>query len=271
MCNKNPIVSVIVPVFNSEATIEATVMSILNQSVHHLEVIIVDDGSNDATSTRCNNLALLDERIRLYRFESPSGGPAKPRNCGISVANGEWVAFCDSDDIWNFKKLEIQLEVGEYNKESIICTQIKEFCLNSNINPKEILNSYRLNIYYFNDMLIKNRVATSSAMIRRNIINRVGNFNESKGLIAIEDYDLWLRVLSMSGSNVCMVDAPLTYYRNSDKSISANKAAMLIKVAKLLWRYSGVQNSGGALMTWTWCMVCYCFLSIKNRLIHNRM
>ena len=269
--NEHPIVSVVVPVFNSERTIKSTVRSILDQTFRQIEVIIIDDGSCDSTPIKCGELALLDNRVKIYKLESSSGGPAKPRNLGITVAKGIWVAFCDSDDIWHSRKLELQLQNVGLNPDSILCSQIKEFSVDENVNLNQIIQSVGVVRYCVNDMLRKNRVATSSAMIKRETINRVGYFNESKDLVAIEDYDFWLRVLLMSGSNVCMINVPLTYYRLSSGSLSANKVSMLIKVAKLLWFYSVREKTYGSIFRWASHIAFYCILSFRNRIILKRM
>src|SRR5947209_8661253 len=92
----SPRLSVVIPAYNSARTIRAAVASTLNQTRPVLEVIVVDDGSTDATAEVVTGIA--DPRVRLV--SRPNGGPSAARNAGIAVARGEWVGFLDSDDLW---------------------------------------------------------------------------------------------------------------------------------------------------------------------------
>lgn len=93
----NPIVSVIVPVYNRETTIEVCLRSILNQKIKNFEIIVINDGSKDSSGIICERLAEEDARI-VYRYQDNQGVSAA-RNHGLSLAKGEWVTFVDSDDV----------------------------------------------------------------------------------------------------------------------------------------------------------------------------
>lgn len=90
-------VSVIVPVYNVKAYLNRCVQSILNQTEHNIQIILVDDGSTDGSSSLCDDLAKADNRIRVIHKEN--GGLSSARNCGLQNANGEFVCFIDSDDV----------------------------------------------------------------------------------------------------------------------------------------------------------------------------
>ena len=102
----NPLVSVIIPVFNAEKTIASTISSALFQTYDNFEIILVNDKSTD------NTLKILkdtnDKRLRIINLRKNSGA-AKARNTGISAAKGDFIAFLDADDLWNSDKLEVQL------------------------------------------------------------------------------------------------------------------------------------------------------------------
>lgn len=100
-------VSVVVPVWNREGTIERAIRSALEQTQPPLEVIVCDDGSTDGTADILRRLAREDPRVRVISA-GRSGGPAAPRNRGLGHAEGEWVAFLDSDDEWLPGKLQVQ-------------------------------------------------------------------------------------------------------------------------------------------------------------------
>ena len=94
--NKNPKISIIVPVYNAEQYLRRCIDSILNQSFTDFELILIDDGSKDKSSDICDEYAAKDSRIKVYHKEN--GGVSSARNLGLDNANGEWIAFVDSDD-----------------------------------------------------------------------------------------------------------------------------------------------------------------------------
>lgn len=95
--DRNPLISIIVPVYNSEKYLAQCLDSILNQGFKDFEVLLVDDGSTDGSGAICDEYALLDSRIRV--FHKTNGGASSARNYGISHSNGEWITFVDSDDV----------------------------------------------------------------------------------------------------------------------------------------------------------------------------
>src|SRR5690606_10598745 len=100
-------VSVIVPAFNAAGYIEDTCLSVLAQTYTALELIVVDDGSTDATANIVAAIAESDRRVRLLRQQN--SGVANARNAGIAAASGEFVAPLDADDIWDPRKIERQV------------------------------------------------------------------------------------------------------------------------------------------------------------------
>jgi glycosyltransferase involved in cell wall biosynthesis len=103
----HPLVSVIVPAFNAEATLLETLRSVAAQTHRHLEILIVDDGSTDSTPAIAERFCAEDSRARLLRKEN--GGVASARNAGIIAAQGHWVAPVDADDLWHPEKIEKQV------------------------------------------------------------------------------------------------------------------------------------------------------------------
>lgn len=91
-----PLISIIVPVYNTEKYIDRCLTSILNQTYKNLEIIIVDDGSSDKCREICDNYKKIDKRIKVIHKEN--GGVSSARNMGLNYAIGEWIYFCDSDD-----------------------------------------------------------------------------------------------------------------------------------------------------------------------------
>ena len=106
-CPPRPAVSVIVPVFNAETTLDETVRSVLEQSLPDWELLLIDDGSTDESGAACDRYALRDGRIRAFHTENRGYGRA--RNMGLEHAAGEWIAFLDSDDCLAPRALETML------------------------------------------------------------------------------------------------------------------------------------------------------------------
>src|ERR1043166_4238498 len=103
-------VSVVLPCFNHGQFIASAVESVLNQSHADLELIVIDDASADDSWNIISSLARADSRIRLIKHEQ-NGGLPKSRNDGMRIATGQFIAFCDSDDVWEPDKLKMQLDL----------------------------------------------------------------------------------------------------------------------------------------------------------------
>ncbi|HHQ4611733.1 TPA: glycosyltransferase family 2 protein, partial [Aeromonas veronii] len=106
-----PLVSVVIPLYNAENYIEETLLSIADQTYSNYEVIVVDNASTDSSLDIVNKVAKKFNNMTVITCSSNSGGPAKPRNLGIQAANGKYVAFLDSDDVWYPDKLVKQVDL----------------------------------------------------------------------------------------------------------------------------------------------------------------
>ena len=105
---KFPLISIIVPVYNAEAFLAKTIDSIRNQTYHHLEIILINDGSKDLSGKICDDLAIEDNRIVVIHQKNK--GIATTRNRGLDIAKGEYITFCDNDDIMHPQMIEILYE-----------------------------------------------------------------------------------------------------------------------------------------------------------------
>ena len=181
-----PFVSVIVPTFNRRPMLDEAVESVLAQSFRNFELIVVDDGSTDGTASE---LAKYGSRLRL--ISQPRKGVAAARNQGVKIAQGKYVAFLDSDDLWLAKKLEIQTAFMKQRPEIKIC-QTEEIWLRNGIrvNPKAKHRKPSGDI--FRPSLDLCLVSPSAVMMTKKLFETVGGFDES--LPVCEDYDLWLRI-----------------------------------------------------------------------------
>lgn len=201
-------VSVIIPAFNTERFIQDAVMSVIRQSHPHLEIIVVDDGSSDATAARaealCPEAEHLGHTLRVIRQRN--GGCGAARNTGLLHATGEYVGLLDSDDRWHPDKVERHLEVLQSNP-GIDLT----FSLWNGIDEEGLPNG-RTGVPSpkrprFADLLLQNVAAPSSVIARRDAIMQVGMFDAE--LPSVEDLDMWLRVACLRGGNIECVELPL--------------------------------------------------------------
>ena len=129
-----PLVSVVIPVYNREKSLKPAVQSVLAQTYRNVEVIIVDDGSTDKSAFVATDLANVDERIRVVTQEN--AGACNARNRGIDLASGNFIAFQDSDDFWLPNKLESQMKaMKEKNADVVVCKLV----LHVNGNPAYLL------------------------------------------------------------------------------------------------------------------------------------
>ena len=115
------LVSVILPVYNGEKTIEATVSSVLDQTYGNIEIIIADDASSDNTLDKCRSLAGSDNRIRIISNQANMGALGT-RLKAAKTAIGEWIAFIDADDLWHREKLEKQIRLRDDTGSDIVYT-----------------------------------------------------------------------------------------------------------------------------------------------------
>lgn len=215
---RNDLVSVIIPCFNAENYILATVNSVLDQTYKNIEIIVVDDCSSDNTRGVLKNL-VCEEKLKFHCLDENFGGPSKARNIGIEIAKGEWVAFLDADDLWHPNKLERQLEALIDSDSKFCCTRKFDFRDRSELSSaRAIGGSWEIN---YLTILLKDFIPTSSVVIKSEILRQM-EFSESKILISVEDYDLWLRVIK-SGHNCLKLQSYLTFYRISKNQISKNK------------------------------------------------
>ncbi len=191
-----PLVSVVIPVFNSEEFLRQAVDSVLAQRYRPLQVIAVDDGSTD------KSLAILQsygEQIEVFR--QPNAGSAVARNKGIEESNGEFIAFLDADDVWHPDKTSIQIaHLTEHPDAGVVYAnllktadaggqEIDRFLLQPIDEAIEIDPTG--SGWLYTDLIRESGPHTSSVIIRRSLIEKIGMFDRQfrKG----QDYDYWIR------------------------------------------------------------------------------
>jgi glycosyltransferase involved in cell wall biosynthesis len=203
-----PRVSVVIPTYQRADLLVEAVRSVLAQTLPDLEVLVEDDGSTDGSAEVVARLG--DPRVSFRRAENV-GRPGPVRNRGIARARGAFVAFLDSDDVWEPRKLEVQVAALERDPDLLGVS-----CDASWLPPrKKTLLAVDADVRpSFADLLARNVVCTSGAVFRREALDAVGGFDEDPA-IQVEDYDLWLRLLRHRDRSLLVLREPLFRYRAS--------------------------------------------------------
>ncbi|CAN5734078.1 glycosyltransferase family 2 protein [soil metagenome] len=226
------LISVIMPVYNSEKFIAESIRSVMQQSYTNWELIVIDDGSVDNTKKIVQQFCEFDERIH-YFFQTNSG-QGTARNKGIGKGKGAFVAFLDADDLWMPGKLENQLNfINVCNADlvfadtAVIDEDGKQQRESWNVEDKKYQGTQGLI-----DFLTSNRIPLLTVLAKKNALLKVKGFIEGEGYQYGEDYDLWLRMLE-SGAVFYSNSERLAFYRQHSTQITTNKMAMLQVVQRL--------------------------------------
>ncbi len=231
-----PKVSVVIPVYNCAGLIDKSLDSVLNQTYKDYEIIIVNDGSTDATESVLTNYIKKYPGI-IKCFTQENGGSAKARNTAIAHSQGEYIAFLDSDDIWTVNKLEKQMKVIDKDRSinfvfsnarliNHIGEDLNRLYINGDV---DVIRTYPL----FDQLLLKNYIPLSSIVIKRDILNSLGGFEEN--LWWCEDYNFLLRVVKKV--NVFEMQEELVLYRLSLQSKSKNLLNRHKETTELINKY----------------------------------
>ncbi|GAB3520280.1 glycosyltransferase family 2 protein [Photobacterium alginatilyticum] len=218
-------VSIITPTYNSEEWIIQTYESIVNQTHHNWEWIITDDCSSDETLKVLEYLSNNDDRVKVFCNRKNSGA-AVSRNNSIEHAQGDFLAFIDSDDLWLPNKLESQIHfMGDKIDFSFTAYELVD---GSGKKLDKLVDSNQSGSFDYHDMLKKKAtLGCSTVMLRRIAFNDISMPLLRTG----QDYALWLKLLR-TGSRAYVLNDVLTQYRILPNSISRNK----IKKAKRQWQ-----------------------------------
>lgn len=214
--------SIILPVYNAEATIAATLDSLTAQSFADWEAICIDDGSTDASTVIITDMAKRDPRIRLVC--NSGKGPSDGRNMGADTcALGDIVAFCDADDIWTPAKLAELYEV--FTDEAIDGAFGQIGFFNHRPADARVFSAVPKGPLTIDRLLGENPVCTmSNIALRRDVFRDTGGFDTT--MVHNEDLE-WLIRLVGQGARIVGVNALHTYYRTSPGGLSTDLTAML--------------------------------------------
>lgn len=241
-----PLVTVIVPTFNLEKFILETLNSIKEQTYQNIEVLIIDDASDDSTKDVIKDSIRGDKRFQLIELKTNSGLPAVPRNVGIARAQGKYIALLDGDDLWRPEKIARQVDALETRNDiALVHSYLWWFKGKSKFLGLIYLpNPFRRRT---NQITIdtRNVIQCSSVMVRTKVLRELGGFNEAQSLRAIEDYELWIRIVHMYA--VAYISEIHGSYRNRSGSMSDQ-----VKMRESLRNLETVRNTAIALESPKW-------------------
>ena len=247
-----PLVSIITPVYNAERFLSETIKSVKNQTYENWELLLVDDCSKDNSVSIIKEFQKNDHRIKYIKLEKNSGASVT-RNTGIKNAKGRFIAFVDSDDIWESNKLEIQIKYMLDKKLGFTFTSYRYMKENGTKTNKIAKAPNKIN---YNGLLKNTIIGCSTVVIDRKIIGDFLMPLVKKG----QDTATWLMILR-SQKYAYGIEEVLVDYRLVGNSLSSNK----IKALKRTWNtYRNVEKLNIFKCTYVFCF--YVFNAIKKRL-----
>ena len=215
-----PLVSVVIPVFNGESFLRDAVQSVLAQQYSSVEIIVVDDGSTDASATVAKS---LPGPVR-YLYQTNSG-PSAARNRGIEHAQGSLIAFADADDLWPAAKLELQLTCLIKDPPiEIVMGRIQQVRLSETVNGETKTEEFGEPAFSVN---------LGSAIIRKSVFERIGLFDETMRFS--EDVDWFMRARE-GGAAILTIDAVTLFYRQHEQNMTRGKTTSELNILKTLKR-----------------------------------
>ncbi len=220
-------ISVVMPVYNVEAYIEQAIESVLAQTMQDFELIIIDDDGQDRSIDLARQFR--DDRIRI--IQQNNRGLAGARNTGIRDARGKYIAFLDSDDFWDSRKLERHVKLMESKPDCGVSFSSSLFVDENGQSLNRIQQPERKKDYDAAYVFIRNPIGNGSApVIRRQVLKAIEfavhshahrqYFDES--LRQSEDVECWTRISLLTKTTFMFIDEPLTCYRVNNGGLSAN-------------------------------------------------
>ena len=273
----NPPITVLMPVYNSEAFLNAAIESVLNQTFTNFEFLIVNDGSTDSSLDIITSYK--DKRIKI-KNNNQNTGITKSLNMGLNLAKGIYIARMDADDISRKDRLEIQYNYITKNPDTVLVGSWVTI-----INNKgQKLNEAHFNCHFsdiFGHMFLGNQFAHSSVFFKKDVINNIGGYDNS--FKSAQDYDLWFRVLEKK-YKAANIPEFLVDYRDHNDNISNIKKSnqeyyaclsiknaynnifnkkITIKNISLIRKYIFEKKH---MSIWKLILIYYCLNKLKNSL-----
>ncbi|UTZ40107.1 glycosyltransferase family 2 protein [Vibrio campbellii] len=247
--NSSPLVSIITPSYNCADTLLETADSVFKQTHANWEWLITDDCSDSKTKLLLEKLKRSDPRISV-QSNTQNRGAAVTRNSSLKRAQGDFIAFLDSDDLWLPEKLSQQITfMGESIDFSFTAYEVVD---HKNNSLNQVVDGNQIRAFGYEDMLRKQAtLGCSTVMLRRTAFSDL----QMPLLRTGQDYAFWLKLLRSGETRAHVLSTPLTRYRIMPNSISRNK----IKKAKRQWQiYREVEN-----LHFIKSVECFCYYAVR--------
>lgn len=240
------LVSIIIPVHNAQPFIHDTIGSVKAQTYKNWELIMVDDGSSDASGDIIRGIMEIDDRIRLITLPNATGA-ANARNAGLNEAQGRYIAYLDADDLWDPQKLELQLEFMEKHDCGFSFTAY-EYATEDGVGVAKIVSVPKTITY---KQAIKNTTIFTSTVL-------FDTKKLDKKLLVMpnvpsEDSATWWQILK-TGVKGYGLQRAMTLYRRSAGTLSSNK---LVAIKRIWNLYRNVEHFG-----LLYSLYCFCFYAV---------
>lgn len=230
MSQNQALVSIIMPAYNCEKYVVEAINSVLAQTYRNWELLVLDDGSKDNTLQIIEEFSQKDSRIKALH-NGKNMGVSDTRNSGIEIASGDWIAFLDSDDMWEPVKLEKQFEIVEKKAAEFLFTGSSY--INEEGEPFKGIFEVPEKVTY-KKLRNQNVISCSSVLVKKKYFENIKMEKDEMH----EDFAVWLRILKF-GVTAYGVNEPLLIYRISRNSKSGNKMKT-VKMTYKVFRFVGI-------------------------------
>lgn len=211
---EQPLVSIVIPVYNVRKYIGETLGSVLSQTYSNIEIVVVDDGSTDGSSEVIEEFCRTTHRIQY--IHQPNSGVSEARNAGIRASKGQYIAFLDGDDLWLPSKLEKQIaRIKETGMDACYCGYTEYF---GDDTGKSFPSKYPEGLILYDILLEKTSAWTSTWVIRKDLLP-AHDLAFTKGCSWAEDMEFFARLMFFA--RVCAVSESLALYRKRENSLSS--------------------------------------------------
>lgn len=233
MNTDNPLVSIIVPCYNQARFLSEAIRSVDEQTYKNTEVIIVNDGSKDNTEAVTLELVRQYPKLKIKYILQKNSGLSGARNTGLKAAQGEYVNFLDSDDVFtDSSKIEVQVAYLKSHKScSIVYCDAEYFSEDKTLleGRRIVWGDHTSGKVFLNLLRECNFILVHSVLIRREVMDTIGTFNEN--LHSMEDFDYWLRC-AYAGLGFAYIDKVMVGYRIHGRNMTENTINMTLASIK---------------------------------------
>ncbi|MDP5132769.1 MAG: glycosyltransferase [Paraglaciecola sp.] len=260
-----PLVTVLVPVYNGTKYLEKTINALLAQDYENFEILLINDGSTDSSATLVDELAAKHTNIRA--FHKPNGGVAAARNFGIARAEGELIAFCDQDDLWFPTKLSKQVPLFSNERVGLVfCGAIIDYEFLNTQKEQYLGNEFRGHV--FERLIEENFVICCTAVARKNLLIETQAFDAERGLMGVDDWLAWLKLALVS--ELDFVPEYLATYVLHGNNYSANEPEMHKAELICLEKIKPIAQQQGLNLNWA-SVIQSIHVRYATNYIHNQM